>query len=40
MDKNNCCRINIILDKDLGIFILDILCYKYEPVYKGYKNQR
>jgi hypothetical protein len=42
--KNNCRRIDIILDKDLGIFALElveaILHYKYEPVYEGYENQR
>ena len=42
--KNNCRRIDIILDKDLGIFALELveatLHYKYEPVYEGYENQR
>ena len=42
--KNNCRRIDILLDSDLGIFSLELieaaLHYKYEPVYEGFSNQR
>ena len=42
--KNNTRRIDILLDKDLGIFALELieaaLHYKYEPRYEGYNNQR
>lgn len=42
--KNNCRRVDILLDKKLGIFTLElveaILHYKYEPIYEGFKTQR
>lgn len=42
--KENCRRIDIILDKNLGIFALELveaaLHYKYEPRYEGFSNQR
>lgn len=42
--KNNCQRIDILLDESLGIFSLElieaILHYKYQPVYEGFKSQR
>lgn len=42
--KNNCHRIDILLDLDLGIFALELieaaLHYKYEPVYEGFVTQR
>lgn len=42
--KQNCRRIDIILDKNLGIFALELveaaLHYKYEPRYEGFSNQR
>ena len=42
--KNNCCRIDILLDSDLGIFALTLieaaLHYKYEPIYEGFISQR
>lgn len=41
---NNLIRIDIIMDKDLNIFTLNLfeacLHYKYEPKYEGYKSQR
>lgn len=42
--KNNCRRVDILLDSDLGIFALELieaaLHYKYEPVYEGFATQR
>jgi hypothetical protein len=42
--KNNCRRVDILLDWDLGIFSLELieaaLHYKYEPVYEGFVTQR
>ena len=42
--KNNCRRIDILLNSDLGIFALELieaaLHYKYEPIYEGFKTQR
>lgn len=42
--KTNTRRIDIILDVELGIFVLElieaVLHYKYEPIYEGYKAQR
>lgn len=42
--KQNCRRIDIILDADLGVFTLElveeILHYKYEPKYECFKSQR
>lgn len=42
--KENCYRIDILLDSDLGIFALELieaaLHYKYEPVYEGFISQR
>ncbi|HZJ77896.1 MAG TPA: hypothetical protein VFD52_03745 [Clostridia bacterium] len=42
--KNNCRRIDILLDVDLGIFTLELveaaLHYKYEPIYEGFAAQR
>ena len=42
--KNNCRRIDILLDSDLGIFALALieaaLHYKYEPIYEGFATQR
>lgn len=42
--RNNCRRIDILLDSDLGIFSLELikesLHYKYEPVYEGFIAQR
>ena len=42
--KENCTRIDILLDVTLGIFTLELieaaLHYKYEPVYEGFLNQR
>ncbi len=42
--KNNCRRIDILLDTDLGIFGLELieaaLHYKYEPIYEGFVTQR
>jgi hypothetical protein len=42
--KNNCRRIDILLDSDLGIFALELieaaLHYKYEPLYEGFAAQR
>lgn len=42
--KNNCRRIDILIDAELGIFALElievILHYKYEPVYEGFLSQR
>ena len=42
--KNNCRRIDILMDADLGIFSLELieaaLHYKYEPVYEGFSTQR
>jgi len=42
--KQNCRRIDVIIDSDLGIFTLElieaVLHYKYEPKYEGFKNQR
>ena len=42
--KNNCRRIDILLDSDLGIFSLELieaaLHYRYEPVYEGFAAQR
>lgn len=42
--KENCRRIDIILDIDLGPFALElveaVLHYKYEPRYEGHKTQR
>ena len=40
---NNLQRIDIIMDEDLGIFVLDLfeacLHYKYKPKYEGFKTQ-
>lgn len=42
--KDNCQRIDILLDVRLGIFTLElveaILHYKYEPKYEGFAAQR
>ncbi|MBD5643893.1 hypothetical protein HYH96_08275 [Clostridium botulinum] len=42
--KNNCRRVDILLDSDLGIFSLELievaLHYKYEPIYEGFVTQR
>jgi len=42
--KENCYRIDILFDSDLGIFALELieaaLHYKYEPVYEGFISQR
>ncbi len=42
--KNNTRRIDILLDKELGIFALELieaaLHYKYEPRYEGFNTQR
>lgn len=42
--KNNCRRVDILLDSDLGIFALELveaaLHYKYEPIYEGFAAQR
>lgn len=42
--KENCRRIDILLDVDLGIFTLELveaaLHYKYEPKYEGFASQR
>lgn len=42
--RNNCRRIDILLDVSLGIFALELveaaLHYKYEPVYEGFVTQR
>lgn len=42
--KENCTRIDIIVDSYLGIFALELieaaLHYKYEPIYEGFVNQR
>lgn len=42
--KQNCRRIDILLDYKLGIFTLELieaaLHYVYEPVYEGFANQR
>lgn len=42
--KNNCRRVDILLNLDLGIFTLELieaaLHYKYEPIYEGFATQR
>lgn len=42
--KNNCRRIDVLLDVSIGIFTLELveaaLHYKYEPTYEGYVTQR
>lgn len=42
--RNNCRRIDILLDISLGIFTLELieaaLHYKFEPVYEGFITQR
>lgn len=42
--RNNCRRVDILLDSDLGIFSLELieasLHYKYEPAYEGFIAQR
>lgn len=42
--KNNCRRIDILFDSELGIFTLGLiesaLHYKYEPIYEGFDTQR
>ena len=42
--RNNCRRIDILLDVSLGIFALELiesaLHYKYEPIYEGFVTQR
>lgn len=42
--KENCRRIDILVDVELGIFTLDlieaVLHYKYEPKYEGFATQR
>ena len=42
--KTNCRRVDILLDRDLGIFTLELieaaLHYKYEPIYEGFATQR
>jgi hypothetical protein len=42
--KNNCRRIDVLLDVSLGIFALELveaaLHYKYEPTYEGFATQR
>ena len=42
--KNNCRRIDIVFDVDVGIFAIELieaaLHYKYEPIYEGFSTQR
>ena len=42
--KQNCRRIDIEIDADLGIFALEfieaVLHYKYIPKYEGFSSQR
>ena len=42
--KNNCRRIDVLIDSRLGIFALEfvegLLHYIYEPKYEGFKSQR
>lgn len=42
--KQNCRRIDVVIDRKVGIFALElveaILHYKYSPIYEGYINQR
>jgi len=42
--KNNCRRIDILLDVEVGIFTLELieatLHYRYEPKYEGFTSQR
>ena len=42
--KNNCRRIDILIDSNVGIFTLEfiegLLHYIYEPKYEGFKSQR
>lgn len=42
--KENCQRIDILIDADVGIFTLEliegILHYVYEPKYEGFRSQR
>ena len=42
--RNNCRRVDILLDVSLGIFALELiesaLHYKYEPIYEGFVTQR
>lgn len=42
--KNNCQRVDIILDESLGIFTLElieaVLHYKYKPLYEGFSSQK
>ena len=42
--KDNCQRIDILLDEELGIFTLDlieaVLHFVYQPRYEGFKTQR
>jgi hypothetical protein len=42
--KENCHRVDILFDTDLGIFALELieaaLHYKYEPIYEGFISQR
>ena len=42
--KNNCRRIDILLDVEVGIFTLELieatLHYRYEPKYEGFASQR
>ena len=42
--KQNCRRIDVILDASLGVFTLELveatLHYKFEPKYEGFSSQR
>ncbi len=42
--KQNCRRIDVEIDADLGIFTLEfieaVLHYKYTPKYEGFSSQR
>lgn len=42
--KENCRRVDILFNENLGIFTLELieaaLHYRYEPVYEGYAGQR
>ena len=42
--KNNCLRVDIIINERLGVFTLNliesILHYRYEPKYEGFISQR
>lgn len=42
--KNNCQRVDVLIDSSLGIFSLGlieaVLHYKFEPIYEGVSSQR